>query len=87
MYAERNITGMTEHFIQHCSAARSCGLNFCDIHVSILVDTQVSFAWNGFNNAMISNLGMVLRNILSKKSLVNYKVGVFGCKVRNQGAS
>jgi hypothetical protein len=35
---------------------------------------QVSFAWNGFNNAMISNLGMVLRNILSKKSLVNYKV-------------
>lgn len=35
---------------------------------------EVSFAWNGFNNAMISNVGMVLRNILSKKSLVNYKV-------------
>lgn len=34
---------------------------------------EVSFAWNGFNNAMISNLGMVLRNIYSKKSLVDYK--------------
>ncbi|KAF5840710.1 sugar phosphate/phosphate translocator-like protein [Dunaliella salina] len=43
---------------------------------------EVSFAWNGFNNAMISNLGMVLRNILSKKSLVNYKhvdgINLFG---------
>lgn len=28
---------------------------------------EISFAWNGFNNAMISNLGMVLRNIYSKK--------------------
>lgn len=37
--------------------------------------TQVSFAWSGFNNAMISNLGMVLRNIYSKKSLNDYKVG------------
>lgn len=35
---------------------------------------EVSFAWSGFNNAMISNLGMVLRNIYSKKSMVNYKV-------------
>lgn len=43
---------------------------------------QVSFAWNGFTNAMISNLGMVLRNIYSKKSLVNYKhvdgINLFG---------
>ena len=36
---------------------------------------EVSFVWAGFNNAMISNLGMVLRNIYSKKSLTNYKVG------------
>ncbi len=36
---------------------------------------QVSFAWNGFNNAMISNVGMVLRNIYSKKSLGDFKVG------------
>jgi hypothetical protein len=35
---------------------------------------EVSFAWSGFNNAMISNLGMVLRNIYSKKSLNKYKV-------------
>lgn len=35
---------------------------------------EVSFSWAGFNNAMISNLGMVLRNILSKKSLNDYKV-------------
>lgn len=34
---------------------------------------EVSFAWSGFNNAMLSNLGMVLRNIYSKKSLVDYK--------------
>ncbi len=40
---------------------------------------QVSFAWSGFNNAMISNLGMVLRNIYSKKSLVKYKVN--GCGI------
>jgi hypothetical protein len=36
---------------------------------------EVSFSWGGFNNAMISNLGMVLRNIYSKKSLNDYKVG------------
>ncbi|RMZ57562.1 hypothetical protein APUTEX25_001762, partial [Auxenochlorella protothecoides] len=30
---------------------------------------EVSFAWAGFNNAMISNFGMVMRNVLSKKSL------------------
>ena len=35
---------------------------------------QVSFAWSGFNNAMISNLGMVLRNIYSKKLLGDFKV-------------
>jgi hypothetical protein len=34
---------------------------------------EVSFSWGGFNNAMISNLGMVLRNIYSKKSLNDYK--------------
>jgi hypothetical protein len=37
---------------------------------------EVSFSWGGFNNAMISNLGMVLRNIYSKKSLNDYKVGL-----------
>jgi len=35
---------------------------------------EVSFAWNGFNNAMLSNVGMVLRNIYSKKALGDYKV-------------
>ncbi|KAK2079745.1 hypothetical protein QBZ16_002140 [Prototheca wickerhamii] len=30
---------------------------------------EVSFAWGGFNNAMISNFGMVMRNVYSKKSL------------------
>lgn len=35
---------------------------------------ELSFNWAGFNNAMISNLGMVLRNIYSKKSLNDYKV-------------
>ena len=39
---------------------------------------EVSFVWAGFNNAMISNLGMVLRNIYSKKSLANYKVRTLG---------
>eukprot|EP00775_Hariotina_reticulata_P007085 gene7085-7298_t len=37
---------------------------------------EVSFSWGGFNNAMISNLGMVLRNIYSKKSLNDYKAAV-----------
>lgn len=37
---------------------------------------EVSFSWGGFNNAMISNLGMVLRNIYSKKQLNDYKVRV-----------
>jgi solute carrier family 35 protein E1 len=36
---------------------------------------EISFAWSGFNYAMVSNLGMVLRNIYSKKSLTDYKVG------------
>jgi hypothetical protein len=35
---------------------------------------QVSFAWSGFNNAMISNVGMVLRNIYSKKFLGQLKL-------------
>lgn len=43
---------------------------------------EVSFAWNGFNNAMISNVGMVLRNIYSKKALGEYKhidgINLFG---------
>lgn len=43
---------------------------------------EVSFAWGGFNNAMISNLGMVLRNIYSKKALADYKhvdgINLFG---------
>ncbi|KAG2489028.1 hypothetical protein HYH03_012466 [Edaphochlamys debaryana] len=43
---------------------------------------EVSFAWSGFNNAMISNVGMVLRNIYSKKSLNDYKhidgINLFG---------
>lgn len=43
---------------------------------------EVSFAWGGFNSAMVSNLGMVLRNILSKKSLAKYKaidgINLFG---------
>lgn len=43
---------------------------------------EVSFAWNGFNNAMLSNVGMVLRNIYSKKALGDYKhidgINLFG---------
>ena len=39
----------------------------CTLYLSALL-------LSGFNNAMISNLGMVLRNIYSKKSLINYKV-------------
>eukprot|EP00879_Flechtneria_rotunda_P015024 GHRR01015699.1.p1 GENE.GHRR01015699.1~~GHRR01015699.1.p1 ORF type:complete len:331 (+),score=78.12 GHRR01015699.1:384-1376(+) len=43
---------------------------------------EVSFSWAGFNNAMVSNLGMVLRNIYSKKSLNDYKhidgINLFG---------
>lgn len=34
---------------------------------------EVSFSWGGFNNAMLSNIGMVLRNIYSKKYLDQYK--------------
>ena len=40
---------------------------------------EVSFAWNGFNNAMLSNIGMVLRNIYSKKALGDYKVCSYDC--------
>lgn len=42
---------------------------------SLAAMKEVSFAWSGFNYAMASNLGMVLRNIYSKKSLTKYKVG------------
>ncbi|EFN51371.1 hypothetical protein CHLNCDRAFT_28101 [Chlorella variabilis] len=36
---------------------------------SLAAMKEVSFAWSGFNNAMVSNVGMVLRNIYSKKFL------------------
>lgn len=51
---------------------------------------EVSFAWGGFNNAMLSNFGMVMRNVYSKKSLGDSAVrrrledrdlGCFGCWV------
>ena len=42
---------------------------------------ELSFSWGGFNSAMISNLGMVLRNIYSKKSLNDYKVRQKLCTV------
>ena len=35
---------------------------------------ELSFAWGGFLFAMASNLGMVMRNILSKKCLTDIKV-------------
>jgi solute carrier family 35 protein E1 len=40
---------------------------------SLAAVNEVSFAWAGFNNAMISNLGMVLRNVYSKKYLDEFK--------------
>ena len=40
---------------------------------SISSMNEVSFAWAGFLMAMGSNLGMVLRNIFSSKSLGKYK--------------
>lgn len=43
-------------------------------HLLFLAGLQVSFAWSGFNNAMVSNIGMVLRNIYSKKFLGQLKV-------------
>lgn len=49
---------------------------------SLAAMKEVSFAWGGFNNAMISNLGMVLRNIASKKCLNEFKsidgINLFG---------
>ena len=36
--------------------------------------SQVTFAWPGFNNAMASNVGMTVRNILSKKLMGGYQV-------------
>ncbi|KAI7839663.1 hypothetical protein COHA_006472 [Chlorella ohadii] len=41
---------------------------------SLAAMKEVSFAWSGFNNAMISNVGMVLRNIYSKKFLGQLKL-------------
>ena len=40
---------------------------------SLAAMKEVSFVWGGFNNAMLSNVGMVLRNIYSKKYLEEYK--------------
>eukprot|EP00889_Picochlorum_renovo_P005042 jgi/Picre1/32072/NNA_007420.t1 len=40
---------------------------------SLAAIKEVSFSWGGFNNAMISNLGMVLRNVYSKKYLDEFK--------------
>jgi len=40
---------------------------------SLAAMKEVSFVWGGFNNAMISNVGMVLRNIYSKKYLGEFK--------------
>lgn len=40
---------------------------------SLAAMKEVSFVWGGFNNAMLSNIGMVLRNIYSKKYLDEYK--------------
>ena len=45
---------------------------------------EVTFAWNGFNNAMISNVGMVLRNIYSKKALGDYKVRFYTAAILRQ---
>jgi len=40
---------------------------------SLAAIKEVSFSWAGFNNAMISNIGMVLRNVYSKKYLDQFK--------------
>jgi solute carrier family 35 protein E1 len=40
---------------------------------SLAAMKEVSFVWGGFNNAMLSNIGMVLRNIYSKKYLGEFK--------------
>lgn len=49
---------------------------------SLAAMKEVSFAWGGFNNAMLSNIGMVLRNIASKKTLNAFKdidgINLFG---------
>lgn len=39
---------------------------------SLAAMKEVSFSWAGFNNAMLSNVGMVARNIYSKKSLQDF---------------
>ena len=43
---------------------------------------ELSFSWPGFNNAMYSNVGMVMRNILSKKLLAGFKVRLGYCSNR-----
>ena len=45
--------------------------------------SQVTFAWPGFNNAMASNVGMVVRNILSKKLMGGYKVWWTACMTQS----
>ncbi|CAD7700900.1 unnamed protein product [Ostreobium quekettii] len=49
---------------------------------SLAAMKEISFSWLGFNNAMVSNLGMVLRGIYSKKTLVDFKsidgINLFG---------
>lgn len=45
-------------------------------HSHTRTHSKVSFAWSGFNNAMVSNVGMVLRNIYSKKFLGQLNVSV-----------
>lgn len=65
---------------RRCAALRACRYVWGSLlpivgGCSLSAMKEVSFSWGGFNNAMISNLGMVLRNIYSKKSLNDYKVG------------
>jgi hypothetical protein len=67
------------HLITAAAAAAYCRYVWASLlpivgGCSLSAMKEVSFSWGGFNNAMISNLGMVLRNIYSKKSLNDYKV-------------
>lgn len=57
--------------IRRCAARVAASSELAGAIIGCL---QVSFAWSGFNNAMISNVGMVLRNIYSKKFLGQLKV-------------
>eukprot|EP00951_Prasinocladus_malaysianus_P026017 scaffold229540_cov45-Prasinocladus_malaysianus.AAC.1 len=40
---------------------------------------ELSFAWPGFLFAMASNLGMVMRNIFSKKTMTDFNKVCFNC--------